>query len=160
MIRDDLTQRDGQYLKAVYVLGGHEEAVGPAMLARKMDVSRVGALKKMRRLTSMGYGEYLDYQGFILNEAGVQAIQTEMRRHHVIEKFLQISLEMKSEAACDESSRVGQYVSKEAVESMSQKLGDELTCECGCCIEPPYDPEDLMQCHWVRSQMKGIMEGK
>ncbi|MFO7991101.1 MAG: metal-dependent transcriptional regulator [Thermoplasmata archaeon] len=159
MERDDLTQRDGQYLKAVYVLGGREEAVGPAMLARRMDVSRVGALKKMRRLTSMGYGEYLNNKGFLLNEAGIQAIQTEMRRHHVIEKFLQISLEMESEKACDESSRVGQYMSRETIDNMSERLGDELTCECGCCIEPPYEPEDLMHCHWVRKQMKVKPEG-
>lgn len=153
MMREDLTGRDRQYLKAVYVLGGQKEAVGPAMLARKMDVSRAGTLKKMKRLATKGYGDYLSGKGFLLNDSGIQAIQKDMRKHHVIEKFLQISLGLNSDDACDESSRVGQHLSDEIIQSMAEKLEGKRTCDDGCRTEPPYEPEDLMRCPWVQRQI-------
>ena len=55
MKRLHFTERDLEFLRAVYFLDGIGEPVGPAKLARVLEVARVTAMKAMRRLEAKGY---------------------------------------------------------------------------------------------------------
>lgn len=149
-----LTERDRKYLRALYLLDSQNEPVGPTALGSKMDVSRVGALKKMRRLEALGLGDYIHKKGFRLNECGVEVVEKDVRNHHVLEKYFQEKLGFSSSEACQESASMGDMVSDRFVNHISDQIDEEVACECGCKIRPPYDHEDLKECHWMKEQFK------
>ncbi|MCK4613168.1 MAG: metal-dependent transcriptional regulator [Thermoplasmata archaeon] len=150
MNNESLTNRDEEYLRAVFLLNGLEEPVGPTKLANILGINKVSCYEKMRRLESLGLGKYVLKKGFLLNSEGASLAQSDIHRHHVLEKFIQNELGFSSKDACRESSRMGPHVSTEFMESILEKLGDNETCECGYCFNPPYDPKDLTDCHWCQ----------
>ncbi len=148
----ELTSRDREYLRGLFLLCGGEKPVGPSELGELIEVSKVAALEKMRRLEAMGYGEYIHRQGLLLNKAAVTVVQRDIRRHHVVEKFLEDNLGMDSTEACRESSAMDPYVSDNFLKTATTALGDELSCDCGCCVEDYYEPKVLYGCHWFKKQ--------
>ncbi len=155
------TQRDREYLRALFFLGAHEEPVGPSKLSKLMGISRAGALQKNRRIEKLGYGKYLQNEGLLLNEDAVESIKEDISRHHAIETFFRKSLGMSPEEACEESSKIENHVSSRLMEKIRDKFEDELDCECGSCIDPDpgSDPEDLYDCHWYKKRFS-ILESK
>ncbi len=149
-----LTDRDKKYLRALYLLDSQEEPVGPTDLGMKMGVSRVGALKKMRRLEFLGLGEYMEKRGFKLNETGVKIVEKDVKNHHVLEKYFHEKLGFTSEEACEESAAMGSKVSNRFVDQVTDKIDVDIACECGCQVNPPYDHEDLKECHWMKKQFE------
>ncbi len=152
MENNELTGRDREYLRGLFLLKAHEEPVGPAEIAKVMKVSRVATLKKMRRLEYLGYGEYITRKGLKINSEAEELVQKDIRKHHLLEKFLETTLDMGSEEACDESAALDISVSGNLLERMDSKYGNDLNCDCGCCISADYEPEDLYDCHWYQKQ--------
>ena len=83
-----LTNRDRQYLRAIFRLRGSTRYVGPQELATDMGVTKVCAFQKMRRLEALGLGEYTIRKGLMLNREGAEMVEEEIRKHHLLEKFL------------------------------------------------------------------------
>ncbi len=150
----ELTPRDREYLRGIFVLKGNREPVGPSKLAHILDVSKVAVLEKMRRLEAMGYGDYVHRRGLLLNEKGTEVVQKDIQRHHIMERYFQDNFGMESTEACRESSAMDPFISENFMRNISTSLGRELSCECGCCIDDHYDPEDLYDCHWFKRQFK------
>jgi len=148
---DGLTKRDKEYMRAVFLLNGAKEAVGPSEVAKKFDISRVGVLRKMKRIADLGMGDYIEQSGLILNSKGKKIVEKDIKNHHLIESFLQESLDMDFEEACKESSKIGDMISDNFIECIKEKLGDDISCECGLCLDPPYSPKNLKDCHWCKN---------
>ena len=148
---DNLTKRDREYMRAVFLLNGGEEPIGPSQIARKFGVSRVGVLRKMKRIAKLGMGEYIEQSGLILNSNGVNIVENDIENHHLIETFLQESLGMTFEEACKESSKIGEVISDTFIECVKDRLEDDIECECGFCLDPPYSPDKLKECHWCKN---------
>lgn len=155
------TQRDREYLRALFFLGAHEEPVGPAKLSDMMDISRAGALQKNRRIEKLGYGEYIKNKGILLNEGAVESIKEDISKHHAIEFFFRKTLDMDPEEACQESSNIENVVSPRLMSKIREKFEEELECQCGSCIDPDpgSDPKDLYECHWYKKRFS-IFESK
>ncbi len=147
---NDLTKRDREYMRVVFLLNGSEVPIGPSKLAKKMGVSRVGVLRKMRRIAELGMGDYIEQSGLILNSEGIEVVEKDIQNHHLIENFLQESLDMDFNEACKESSKIGDIISDHLIECIKEKLGDDIDCECGICLDPPYTPNKLKKCHWLK----------
>lgn len=150
MDKKEFTRRDKEYLRVLFLLKAHEDPVGPAEVAEKLNVSRVAAMKKLRRLESLGVGRYISKKGLLINDRGVDIVQRDTRKHHLLENFLENTLEMNSEEACRESAALDSSVSTELIEKMKLKYGKNLDCECGCQVEAYYEPEKLYNCHWYQ----------
>jgi len=148
------TKRDREYLRALFFLGAHEEPIGPSKLSKLMGISRAGALQKNRKIEKLGYGEYLKNKGILLNEDAVESIKNDISKHHAIEVFFKKSLDMDPEEACEESSKIENFVSSRLLERIRDKYEEKLDCECGKCIDPEEDadPEDLYDCHWYKKR--------
>ena len=158
MSNSELTPRDEEYLRTIFLLEGKDQAVSPTRLGRQLGISKVSAYQKLRRLELLGAGSYLPRKGFLLNTRGLTLAQGDIHRHHILEKFFQDELGFSSEEACRESARMGPTVSTQLLESISDKLGDAISCDCGCCLNPPYEPGDLVNCHWCKMNMsKGLV---
>lgn len=147
---EGLTLRDREYLRALFLLNSHEEPVGPTELSEIMRVSKVGALQKMKHLDSIDMGEYIKGSGLLLNKKGVEIVEEDIRNHHIFEQFLRKSLGMNYNDACQESEKISSVVSNRLIEKIVVKFEGELNCECGNCMDPPYNPEELRECHWCK----------
>ncbi len=148
-----LTNRDKQYLRALFLLQGSTQPVGPKKLAVKMGVSKVCAFQKMRRLEAMGYGEYFLREGLKLNERGILIIEQDIKKHHILEKFLEDTLKMTSQEACDQSNRIGPFISDKLIENIANKIGANTNCNCGNCLETPKNYSELEHCHWLKKSI-------
>ncbi len=148
---DSLTKRDREYMRAIFLLNGSKEPIGPSQIAKKFGVSRVGVLRKMKRIAKLGMGEYIEQSGLLLNSKGVDIVERDIQNHHLIETFLQESLGMTFDEACKESSNIGDVISENFIECVKDRLKDDVECECGFCLDPPYSPEKLKECHWCRN---------
>ncbi len=153
-----VTRRDEDYLRAIFLLEGKEQPVSPTRLGRELGISKVSCYQKLRRLENLGLGRYLSRKGFLLSEDGVGLVQQDIHRHHLLENFIQQELGLSSEDACQESARMGPVVSSALLEQISRKIGGAASCECGCCLEPPYEPEKLKNCHWCQMNLsRGLL---
>ncbi len=148
----ELTKRDKEHMISIFLLEGHEKPVGPSELATNMEVSRAGALQKMKRLEELGVGDYIPEKGLKLNQEGVSIVEEDIFRHHVIEQFFQETLGLEFEEACKEAEKLGGEMSERMVELIRENCEEDMRCKCGSCLDPPYEPSDLDGCHWLRKK--------
>jgi Mn-dependent DtxR family transcriptional regulator len=144
-----LTSRDKQYLKAIFLLKGFTQPVGPQELAEKMEVSKVCAFQKMRRLESMGYGEYTIRRGLKLNQTGVGIIENDIKNHHILEKFLEDTLKITFQEACDHSSHIAPFICDTLMNNIAHKMAAKINCSCGYCIDTKKNTTELKNCHYL-----------
>jgi Mn-dependent DtxR family transcriptional regulator len=144
-----LTNRDKQYLRAILLLQGSTDPVGPKKLALKMGVSKVCAFQKMRRLEALGYGNYTVRKGFKLNDRGIFVIEQDIKKHHILEKFLEDTLKMTTKEACDHSNHIGPFICDTLINDISEKIGNQMSCRCGYCLDTSNKSTKLEQCHWL-----------
>lgn len=149
-LQENLTKRDGEYLRALFLLKGHREPVGPTKLASVFGISKVSSYEKMRRLEILGFGKYILRKGFLMNTKATDLVQSDIHRHHILERYIQLELGLDSRDACRESSNMAHHTSHAMIERIRIQLGTDQNCDCGCCLTPPYDPEDLKDCHWCK----------
>ncbi|MFW5946808.1 MAG: metal-dependent transcriptional regulator [Candidatus Natronoplasma sp.] len=154
MSEGELTKRDREHMITIFLLGGLNDPIGPSKLAANRDMSRAGALQKMKRLEEYGVGEYMPKKGLKINSRGKEIIDNEILRHHVVENFFQESLGMDFEEACKESSKLSFEMSERMIELIYSSYGDKISCDCGLCLDPPFKPEDLRGCHWCKQLFK------
>ncbi len=138
-----LTNRDKQYLRAVFLLQGSTRPVGPQELAVKMSVSKVCTFQKMRRLEALGYGEYIHRKGLLLNKLGILIIEQDIKKHHILERFLEDTLKMTSQESCDHSNQLGPFICDKLINDIANKMGSKMNCNCGKCIETTKNSDDL-----------------
>ena len=150
MDKEYVTCRDEEYLRAIFLLNGLDKPVGPTELAKTLGVNKVSSYEKMRRLEYLGFGKYVLRKGFLLNSDGAALAQSDIHRHHVLERFIQHELGFDSEKACRESTRMGSHVSTELMKRITEKLDKNDSCECGYCLNPPFNPQELFNCHWCQ----------
>ncbi len=146
------TGRDREHLRALFLLKAQEKAVGPSELSEFMNISRAGALKKMKKVERLGYGDYVPKKGLRLNKEATKTIKKDIHRHHALEIFLRESLNLSEEEACEESDILDEHISERLIEKICDEFEEELSCDCGYCIDPNVEPniEELYRCHWVQ----------
>ncbi len=145
-----LTQRDLDYLRAIYVIGGTNQPVSPTNLGKRLSISKVTAYQKMRRLECLGMGAYQRGMGLLLGDVGIARVEEIIQRHHVIELLLTKSLGISCSEACKESTRIQFNLSEDFIQLAFKKMGEPDNCECGCKITPPYSESDLTGCSWCQ----------
>ena len=150
-----LTNRDRQYLRVIFRLKGSSRYVGPKELANAMGVTKVCAFQKMRRLEALGMGEYTIRKGLMLNNEGAALVEEEIRKHHVLERFLKDTLNMSQEEACNHSSHMGPSVCEEMLNSITENMGEDIDCECGHCLHDCNDHKGAEECHWLKKNNTG-----
>lgn len=150
----ELTSRDREYLRGLFLLGSGKKPVGPTRMGDLLNISKVSALEKMKRLETMGYGRYIDNKGLILTDKGIEIVQRDVRNHHIMERFFEEKMGMDSSEACHESSSMGTLLSANLVRNASKAISEVPRCDCGCIIDDYYEPEELMHCQWFKDNFK------
>lgn len=131
------------------MLKGSTIPVGPVKLSKKIGVTKVCAFQKMRRLEALGYGEYVVRQGLKLNNKANKVVEQDVKRHHIIEAFLERKLGLPHNQACIEAEELDKSMSQ----ALFSKINNIHMKASSCC---PYNAtkkptiSDLKTCPWIQ----------
>ena len=122
MVREPYSSSVGDYVKAIWDLGGVGSASTKDVAARLL-VSPASVSNMFVRLQEMGLAEYERYQGASLTERGrVEALRL-VRRHRLIETFLLEHLGYDWQEVHEEAERLEHAVSDGFTERLAELLG-------------------------------------
>jgi len=122
IVKEPYSSSVGDYIKAIWDLGGVGSASTKAVAARLL-VSPASVSNMFVRLQEMGLVEYERYQGASLTERGrVEALRL-IRRHRLIETFLLEHLGYDWQEVHDEAERLEHAVSDAFTERLAALLG-------------------------------------
>ena len=80
------------YLKAIYTLTERGGPASTSALAKTLKVKPASITGMIKRLASLGYLEHLPYKGVQLTEQGSEEALRIIRRHRILETYLQKTL--------------------------------------------------------------------
>ena len=111
------------YLKAIYQLGGSEEAVPTSRLAEELRLSPASISEMLDKLDSLGLVDHNPYRGVRLAAEG-EALALEMVRHHrLLETYLVNALGYGWDEVHEEADRLEHAISERLEERMWTALG-------------------------------------
>ncbi len=120
----DLNSRSVQdYLKALYKLQRGDAPVSTNVLAGRLQVAPASASAMMKKLAEAGLVEHIPYQGCRLTDGGRRQALKMVRRHRIIEQFLQQVLHYGIDEVDEEAEVLEHAVSDKLIERMWQVLG-------------------------------------
>ena len=110
------------YLKAVYVLTEREESASTSALAESLEVQPASVTGMIKRLAECGYVEHARYHGVRLTEAGSREALRIIRRHRILETYLNIHLGYSWEDVHHEAERLEHAASDTLIDRMAAIL--------------------------------------
>lgn len=116
------------YLKAIHSLGGVEERIAPADLARRLGVSAPSATGMLKRLAEAGWVDYEAEakQGAKLTPTGVAEARRVIRRHRLVELFLTKVLGLDWSEVDAEAEVLEHAISPRLEQAIAAHLGEPL----------------------------------
>ena len=131
------TESVGNYLKAIFALGGQEEErVTSNALAERLGVAPASITNMLQKLASSSppLVEYERHRGVRLSSSGRRRALEVMRHHRLIETFLYEILEYPLEEVHEEAERLEHFISERFEERIAAKLGHPKFDPHGHCI--------------------------
>ena len=125
------------YLKAIYDLGGGEQAVSLSALAEELSISVVSANEMVKKLVRRELIAYEPYKGVALTPEGRTQALTVTRRHRLWERFLADVLGLGWDQVHAEACRLEHETSALVEEHLAQFLGWPKTCPHGYPVPTP-----------------------
>ena len=130
----------GDYLKAVYDLGGDGGWVSSSALSHRLGVSAPSATAMSQRLADQGFASYVPYRGVSLTEKGLRAALELLRHHRLLELYLQRALGYPWDRVHDEAERLEHTISEELEDRIDAALGHPTEDPHGHPIPPKDAP--------------------
>jgi DtxR family Mn-dependent transcriptional regulator len=110
------------YLKAVYSLTERGESASTSALAESLDVQPASVTGMVKRLAECGYLEHARYRGVRLTEAGSREALRIIRRHRILETYLNTHLDYSWEDVHEEAERLEHAASDTLIDRMAAIL--------------------------------------
>ena len=123
---NDNTESVDNYLKAIFSLGGAEEARVPSkLLAERLGVAPASVTNMLQKLagTPEPLVAYERHRGVQLSVAGRRRALEIVRHHRLLETFLYEVLDYPLEEVHDEAERLEHFISERFEERIAAKLG-------------------------------------
>lgn len=117
-----LTRSVEDYLKAIYLLSERGEPASTSAVAEALDIQPASVSGMVKRLAESGYVEHAPYRGMRLTDAGTREALRIVRRHRVIETYLNLRLGYSWEEVHIEAERLEHAASDELVDRMAAAL--------------------------------------
>lgn len=131
------TESVNNYLKAIYTLGGPEEArVTSTALSERLGVAPASVTNMLQKLAASpaSFVEYETRRGVRLSAAGRRRALEILRHHRLLETFLYVVLDFPIEEVHDEAERLEHFISERFEERIDAKLGRPKFDPHGHCI--------------------------
>ncbi len=121
-VRTLLTRSVEDYLKAVYSLTERGEAASTNSLAAALDVQPASVTGMVKRLAESGYVEHARYRGVRLTQMGTREALRIIRRHRILETYLNVQLGYSWDDVHAEAERLEHAASEELIDRMAAAL--------------------------------------
>ena len=143
-----------EYLEAIYKYNEESESAKTTGLAKKLNVSPPSVTEMIKKLADKGLIKYEPYKGAILTGKGMVLAQRIVRKHRLLECFLQDFLGLKKEKVHSEACKLEHGISDEATTALCKALNAPKTCSDDGKPLPPcsLDVSDCTQCVEKREQ--------
>lgn len=114
------------YLKVIHALGGAVERVSPADIATRLQVRAPSVTGMLKRLAEAGWISYEPGQGAILTEQGIAEARIVIRRHRLLELFLQRVLGLDWSEVDEEADALEHAISPRLEQAIAACLGEPV----------------------------------
>jgi DtxR family Mn-dependent transcriptional regulator len=118
-----LTPSVEDYLKAVYSISASGEAAPTSSLAEELRVQPASVTGMVKRLAEKGYLEHTRYRGVRLTEKGTREALKVIRRHRILETYLNLRLDYSWDDVHSEAECLEHAASEELIDRMAAALG-------------------------------------
>jgi DtxR family transcriptional regulator, iron-dependent repressor len=129
-----------RYLEAIYYMWAEKEPLRSSRLADWLGVSRPTVAIGLRRMTRDGLVRMNSRKEIELTDAGMQAAESIVRRHRIMERWLTDGLGLDWVTADAEAARLEHAVSDVVEHRLYEVLGRPKTCPHGNPIPGHSDP--------------------
>tara|TARA_Y100000590_G_scaffold441747_1_gene568910 strand:- start:1182 stop:1871 length:690 start_codon:yes stop_codon:yes gene_type:complete len=117
-----LTPSVEDYLKAVYSISASGEAAPTSLLAEELGVQPASVTGMVKRLAEKGYLEHTRYRGVRLTDKGTREALKVIRRHRILETYLNLQLGYSWDDVHSEAERLEHAASEELIDRMAAAL--------------------------------------
>ncbi len=117
-----------EYLRAIYKFNEKGQAARTTQLAEKLSISAPSVSEMIKKLAEEGLVEYEPYKGVILTGKGMALAQRVVRKHRLLECFLQNVLGIEREKVHDEACKLEHNLSDEVSAALCKVLDKPITC--------------------------------
>ena len=121
--RPAFTRAQEDYLKALYLLHGHQRPVPTRDLAQRLGISSPSVSEMVTRLTAQGLVEHDRYKGQQLTREGRKVALELVRHHRLLEMFLVQVLGYSWDEVHDEAERLEHVISERMEQRIFELLG-------------------------------------
>ena len=122
-VRDAFTRSQGDYLKALYLLGGADKPVPTRELAHRLGISSPSVSEMVTRLSAQGLIQHDRYRGQVLTKEGRKVALELVRHHRLLEMFLVQILGYGWDEVHEEAERLEHVISERMEERIFELLG-------------------------------------
>ena len=122
-VRETLTRSQQDYLKSLYLLGGHERPVPTRELAQRLGISSPSVSEMVTRLSAHGLVEHDRYRGQQLTREGRKVALELVRHHRLLEMFLVRVLGYRWDEVHEEAERLEHVISERMEQRIFELLG-------------------------------------
>ena len=112
------------YLKGIYTLTERGDPASTSALSQTLGVQPASITGMIKRLATLGYVEHLPYKGVQLTENGSREALRIIRRHRILETYLQEKLEYTWSEVHQEAELLEHAVSDKLISRMAKVLKD------------------------------------
>ncbi len=137
-----------EYLEAIYSFNEKGDLAKNTELSKKLKVAPPSVTQMIKKLAEEGLVEHQPYKGATLTGKGTALAQKVVRKHRLLERFLQDFLGFSGIKVHDEACRMEHSLSDEAALALCKALDNPKTCpDDGNPIPPcPLNVEDCSEC--------------
>ena len=121
--RSAFTRAQQDYLKSLYLLGGHERPVPTSELAQRLGISSPSVSEMVTRLSAQGLVSHDRYRGQQLTREGRKVALELVRHHRLLEMFLVQVLGYSWDEVHDEAERLEHVISERMEQRIFELLG-------------------------------------
>ena len=154
----DLSSSLEDYLEAIYKLEQEHPVARSKDLAQLLGVGKSSVTAALKSLTEKGYIDYSPYQNIVLTDRGRKAARDVLRRHEVLQDFLESILGVSKDVATESACKMEHAVAGDVLERLllfvdffsacprGQMLLDEFKRVCSEGLDPSRCRECVLEC--------------
>jgi len=118
--RDGHAVRVRDYLREIYLLGGHKRFVAPSEIRAALNISPSTVTGMLKKLSSEGLVKYAPYKGVKLTGKGVKEAAIIVKRIHILLNFLRGVLGLNGENTL----AYAKVIEKNISDEVAKKIGE------------------------------------
>ena len=134
MANKDISENIEEYLETLYRENCVSDYVSTTTLSKQLNIAPGSVTQMLKKLESLNYITYVPYKGGYLSKSGVKIAQKIIRKHRILEIFLEDVLNIKHENVHLQACEMEHSLSDEAERALCHMLFQPDTCPSGSIV--------------------------